>query len=377
MTFALYVHWPFCKSKCPYCDFNSHVRQSIDEARWRDALLLELERTATWTGKRNLTSIFFGGGTPSLMDPKTVESVIDKATQLWATTPSLEITLEANPNSVEASQFKNLKASGVNRISVGIQALNDVDLKALGRLHSTEEAMSAIKTACSIFDRVSFDLIYARPHQTLEAWKEELAQALTFNTEHLSLYQLTIEPGTAFATLHARGELKIPDSDLAADFYELTQEMMEAKGLPAYEISNHARVGAECQHNLVYWRYQDYAGVGPGAHGRVTINGEKIATQQKKAPETWLDAVFNQGNGNEPTVVITSAEQAEETLMMGLRLQEGVHLPNGITPFHPYINQPKLSLLIEQNLLTLSQDRLTATKAGRQCLNSVLQLLLV
>ena len=298
---SLYIHWPFCLSKCPYCDFNSHVRQSINEDAWEKSLIHELQRTAELTGSKSLQSIFFGGGTPSLMHPKTVGKIIETATTLWAPSENLEITLEANPNSVEVNRFKELRLNGVNRISVGIQALNDPDLKVLGRLHSAEEAMKAIGTACSTFDRVSFDLIYARQGQTLKAWEQELKRALEFGTNHLSLYQLTIEPGTAFATLYARGDLILPDDNLSADMFELTQSIMNAHEMPAYEVSNHARSGSECRHNLVYWRYQDYVGVGPGAHGRLTLDGKKFATRQKKSPEAWLKSIGISQNPSLPS----------------------------------------------------------------------------
>lgn len=378
-SLALYIHWPFCLSKCPYCDFNSHVRASIDEDRWQEGLLQELTQTAELTGPRRLTSIFFGGGTPSLMPPKTVAALIDQACQLWSPEPGFEITLEANPNSVEARRFQDFKTAGINRLSVGIQALNDPDLKALGRQHSAEEAIAALKIATQTFDRVSFDLIYARPHQTLNAWQEELERALSFSTEHLSLYQLTIEPGTAFAPLYERGELVIPDEELAADLYELTQERTEAAGLPAYEISNHARLGCESRHNLAYWKYQDYAGVGPGAHGRITLkDGVKLATKQLRAPETWLKQVFSLGHGHDESETIRSFEtQAQEALLMGLRLKEGIDLKKLPLPWPQLIDQKRLNPLIEAGFLILkNDDHLMATQAGRQRLNAILRSLL-
>ena len=299
---SLYIHWPFCLSKCPYCDFNSHVRQTFDEEAWQEGLLHELERYAdhikTWEQPYTLQSIFFGGGTPSLMQPQTVERLIDKALQLWGRDPSLEITLEANPNSVEVQRFQALRQAGINRLSLGIQAFNDTALKQLGRQHSTQEALKALEIACDIFSRVSFDLIYARPGQTLQDWQEELIKALSFGTEHLSLYQLTIEPGTAFASLYNRGELILPDEERSADLFEMTQAVMNNSQRPAYEISNHAKKGAECRHNLTYWTYQDYIGIGPGAHGRLTCGPlKKQATRQKKTPKDGCDPSRIKGMG--------------------------------------------------------------------------------
>lgn len=372
---ALYIHWPFCLSKCPYCDFNSHVRASIDENSWEEALLKELDHLARHIGPRHLTSIFFGGGTPSLMQPQTVGALIDRALHHWSTAPNLEITLEANPNSVEVGRFNDLRSAGVNRVSLGIQALNDADLKQLGRQHDTNEAITAITTAINIFERVSFDLIYARPHQNLDAWQEELARALSFGTEHLSLYQLTIEPGTAFAPMYERGELIIPGEDLAADLFELTQNQMAAAGLPAYEISNHARPGAESRHNLSYWRYEDYAGIGPGAHGRLTLPNGKVATKQYRAPETWMKAVRN-GSGEEESLFLSREAQATEALMMGLRLTSGLQLSN-LPPFHKAAINPKaLTILIDGGYLIQTDTTLKATSLGLQCLNAVLKRLL-
>ncbi|MFT6571373.1 MAG: oxygen-independent coproporphyrinogen-3 oxidase, partial [Sphingomonas echinoides] len=290
---ALYVHWPFCVSKCPYCDFNSHVRDSVDQAAWRDALLADLAYEAQALPGRRLGSIFFGGGTPSLMPPETVAAVIDAATTRWPAEPDIEITLEANPSSVEAARFADIARAGVNRVSLGLQALDDSALAFLGRAHDVTEGLAALDTAQAAFARVSFDLIYARPGQTLAAWEAELARALAFGTEHLSLYQLTIEPGTRFATEAAAGRIVIPDGDSAADLFEATRAMTAAAGLPAYEISNHARLGAESRHNLVYWRYRDYAGVGPGAHGR----RGGLATARHKKPENWISAVARNGHG--------------------------------------------------------------------------------
>ena len=374
---ALYIHWPFCLSKCPYCDFNSHVRASIDEDSWKEALLKELDHTAKRIGPRRLTSIFFGGGTPSLMRPQTVEALINEALRHWSATPGLEVTLEANPNSVEVSQFQELRNAGVNRVSLGIQALNDADLKQLGRQHDTNEAIAAIITAMATFERASFDLIYARSHQTLEGWGQELAQALSFGTEHLSLYQLTIEPGTAFAPLYERGDLIIPGEDLAADLFELTQSQMAAAGLAAYEISNHARPGAESRHNLSYWRYEDYAGIGPGAHGRLTLPEGKAATKQWRAPETWMKAVMK-GSGEEESLFLSMEEQTTEALMMGLRLTSGVRL-SSLSPLirGALINSKSLSALVKGGYLVITETVLKATPLGLQCLNAVLKQLLL
>jgi len=372
---ALYIHWPFCLSKCPYCDFNSHVRTSIDEDLWKKALVMEMDRIAQNLGSRHLTSIFFGGGTPSLMRPKTVEALISRALHHWSVAPNLEITLEANPTSVEVSRFQEVKQAGVNRVSLGIQALNDPDLKKLGRHHTTQEALLALATAMKIFKRVSFDLIYARPNQTLDSWKQELEKALAYGTEHLSLYQLTIEPGTAFAPLYERGELSIPGEDLAADLYEWTQAKTNAAGLPAYEISNYARPGAQSRHNLSYWKYDDYAGIGPGAHGRVTRGKDKLATKHYRAPETWLKKV-REGSGEEEALLLTPQEQATEALMMGLRLTTGISLANSPLFKHSILNQAALYALIQEGYLVMNETTLKATPRGLQCLNAVLKNLL-
>jgi putative oxygen-independent coproporphyrinogen III oxidase len=374
-TLALYMHWPFCLSKCPYCDFNSHVRASIEEDTWEEALLKELDHTANRIGSRTLTSIFFGGGTPSLMRPQTVDALIRRALHHWNASPNIEITLEANPNSVEVSRFQDLRQAGVNRVSIGAQALNDQDLKVLGRKHDAVEAIKAIETALKTFERVSFDLIYARPQQTQDAWAQELAQALSYGTEHLSLYQLTIEPGTAFAPLYERGELLIPGEDLAADLFEQTQTQMSTAGLPAYEISNHARPGAESRHNLSYWRYEDYAGVGPGAHGRLTLNEGKVATKQYRAPETWLKAV-KQGAGEEESVSLSPQEQTTEALMMGLRLTAGIDLAHYPELEASLMESRNLKMLMDGGYLLKTQTTLRATPLGLQCLNAVLKKLL-
>jgi len=325
--FGVYVHWPFCASKCPYCDFNSHVRAGgIEEARFLRAYQRELEHWARLAPGRTVSSIFFGGGTPSLMSPGTVGAILDAIARLWAVEAGAEITLEANPSSVEAGRFRGYRAAGVNRVSLGVQSLDDNQLRALGRLHTVEEARAAVDVARGTFDRVSFDLIYARPGQMLEAWRAELCEALALAGRHLSLYQLTIEQGTPFAELHARGRLVVPDADSARAFYDLTQEMAEGAGMPAYEISNHAVPGEECRHNLLYWRYGEYAGVGPGAHGRVVVDGTRHATVAERGPEAWAARVEAGGHGIADRTRLTRAEEADEMLLMGLRLSEGIDL---------------------------------------------------
>jgi oxygen-independent coproporphyrinogen-3 oxidase len=378
--FGLYVHWPFCRKKCPYCDFNSHVRDQFDEARWRAALLAELDHYAEPTAGRTVASIFFGGGTPSLMAPETTAAVIERVRRNWRLAEDAEITLEANPTSVEAGRFRGFRAAGVNRVSLGIQALDDPALHFLGRAHSADEARGAIAVAARSFDRYSFDLIYARPGQSLASWAQELATALDLAGDHLSLYQLTIEPGTAFHTAHARGDFALPDDDLAGALYELTQERLDAAGLPAYEISNHARPGHESRHNLTYWRYGDYVGVGPGAHGRLTADGAKLATRQRKAPEAWLAAVEAAGHGTEEVTPLARDQRGEEMLMMGLRLAEGIPRARfrdhwGAEP-ESVLAPDGLARLIEGGFVTLDTDRLRATAAGLQRLNAVLRLLL-
>ncbi|HVJ53605.1 MAG TPA: radical SAM family heme chaperone HemW [Aliidongia sp.] len=378
--FGIYVHWPFCLKKCPYCDFNSHVRVEIDEARWRRALLAELDHYAGLTGRRRVTSIFFGGGTPSLMAPATAGAVIERIARNWDLDADAEITLEANPTSVEAERFAGFRSAGVNRASLGIQALDDRDLRFLGRAHSAGEARAAIALAARHFARWSFDLIYARPNQTLEGWAAELDQALDLAGDHLSVYQLTIEPGTAFHTAHARGDFILPDDDLAGALFELTQDRLAQADMPAYEISNHARPGQASRHNLTYWRYGDYVGVGPGAHGRLTLDGIKHATRQKKAPESWLDAVESGSHGTEETLPLDPEARFEEMLMMGLRLAEGIPRRRFMDelgrPPEAVLDAEGLARLIEGGFVTLDQERLMATPAGRQRLNAVLGLLL-
>lgn len=318
--FGIYIHWPFCLSKCPYCDFNSHVAGAIDQPRWRRALLAELEWFAGQTPGRQVTSIFFGGGTPSLMEPATTAALIDRVAALWPVSPQLEISLEANPSTVEAGRFRDLRAAGVQRLSLGVQALDDADLRFLGRRHDLSEALAGLALAARTFDRFSFDLIYARPGQSVATWREELRRGLDMAGDHLSLYQLTIEEGTAFAPAHARGDFVLPEEDEAAAMFELTQELTAATGLPAYEVSNHARPGQECRHNLTYWLGGDYVGVGPGAHGR--LDGQ--AFRQHRAPEAWLELVERQGHGTRDREALDPDTRAEELVMMGLRLTDGL-----------------------------------------------------
>ncbi|WP_423606974.1 radical SAM family heme chaperone HemW [Sphingomonas sp. MS122] len=363
---ALYVHWPFCVSKCPYCDFNSHVRDVVDQEAWRKAMLADLAHEAALLPGRRLGSIFFGGGTPSLMPPETVAAVIDAATAAWAPAGDLEVTLEANPSSVEAARFADLAAAGVNRVSLGLQALDDDALVFLGRAHGVEEGLAALATAQRHFGRVSFDLIYARPGQSVAAWEAELTRALGFGTEHLSLYQLTIEPGTRFATLAARGELTIPGEDEAADLWEVTQSLTAAAGLPRYEVSNHARPGAESRHNLAYWRYTDYAGIGPGAHGR----RGGLATLRHKKPENWLAAVTRNGSGLQEETPLSDREAAMERLVMGLRLTEGIDLrdvPEGALDMAKVANANFVRYLFHFD------DRLAVTDAGMPVLEALLR----
>jgi oxygen-independent coproporphyrinogen-3 oxidase len=362
-------------SKCPYCDFNSHVRDRVDHAAWRTALLRELDHYADETGGRTLTSIFFGGGTPSLMEPATVAATIERAGQRWRFADDIEITLEANPTSVEAAKFAALGDAGVNRVSLGVQALNDADLRFLGRQHSAAEARAAIEIARRNFRRTSFDLIYARPGQTIAAWRDELAAALALAGDHLSVYQLTIEPETVFGAAFRRGELTVPDEDAAAALFELTQDVLATAGLPAYEVSNHARPGGECRHNLTYWRYGDYVGIGPGAHGRLTLGGEKVATRQHRAPEAWLAAVGARGHATRQRDAIPPRDRLMELLMMGLRTTEGVDRGRvsaecGRT-LEDALDRTKLGRLIDGEFLVLDDAGLRATTSGRQRLNAV------
>lgn len=374
--FGLYVHWPFCQAKCPYCDFNSHVSARIDQRTWAEAYITELGRYATQVPDRVLNSIFFGGGTPSLMHPDTVAAVIETARKHWTFANDIEITLEANPGSVEAGRFAGYRDAGVNRISMGVQALNDPDLKRLGRIHSVVEAQQAFDVARACFDRVSFDLIYARQNQTPQQWRDELRQALSMAVDHLSLYQLTIEEGTAFGDRYSRGKLRgLPSDESAAEMYEITQEICDQMGFPAYEVSNHARPGAQSLHNLIYWSYGDYVGVGPGAHGRMTINGQKFATESELTPGRWLRDVAA-GSGETARTLLTPQDMAEEYVIMGLRLVRGLDLTryqnlNG-SPF----SKEKLSYLEDLDMITVDGSQLIVSPKGRAVLNAVINELL-
>lgn len=373
---AVYIHWPFCKSKCPYCDFNSHVAAGIDQARWRRALLTELGHGANQTPGARVVSLFFGGGTPSLMDPETTTALIEGARRRWDCAPDLEITLEANPTSVEADRFAAFAAAGINRVSLGVQALDDDALKFLGRGHGTAEALKAVALAARFFPRFSFDLIYARPGQSRADWRAELGRALDHAGEHLSLYQLTIEPGTAFDPAWRRGDFALPDNDLAGALFEDTQEIMERAGRPAYEISNHARPGAACRHNLVYWRSGAYLGIGPGAHGRLGQRGLRRAIRTARAPETWLKRVETTGNGLEEDSTIAPSDRLSEVLMMGLRLTEGIARHRFRAEIgdeiEDVLDRAQLSSLIAGGFIVVDDDGLRATASGRQRLNAVL-----
>ncbi|MDP5219456.1 radical SAM family heme chaperone HemW [Ruegeria sp. 2205SS24-7] len=375
--FGLYVHWPFCQAKCPYCDFNSHVSSQIDQQIWIDAYLSELSRTAPALSGRVLNTIFFGGGTPSLMDPETVAAVIEAARKHWPVANDLEITLEANPGSVEAGRFAGFRDAGVSRISMGIQSLNDDDLRRLGRIHTVAEAGAAFDIARKCFDRVSFDLIYARQNQTLEDWSAELTQALSMAVDHLSLYQLTIEDGTAFGDRYARGKLRgLPEDDTAADMYLATQDICARHGLPAYEVSNHAHPGSESRHNLIYWRYGDYLGIGPGAHGRLTIDGQRYATETYRMPGEWVKAVKS-GSGDALRTPLSTAEQAEEYMMMSMRLSQGLDTARYTKLSGNPIDSHKLSQLVELGMVEQDGAILRATISGRPVLNAILRELMV
>jgi oxygen-independent coproporphyrinogen-3 oxidase len=371
--FGVYVHWPFCAAKCPYCDFNSHVRhQPVDQPRFVSAFLTEMAEARRLSGPRTVTSIFMGGGTPSLMDPATVEAVLTGIAKFWHVPDGIEITMEANPSSVEATRFRGYRAAGVNRVSLGVQALNDRDLKFLGRLHNVEDALKAIGLARDIFPRMSFDLIYARPNQTVEDWEQELKQAVSYAVDHLSLYQLTIEEGTPFYGLHKAGKLIVPDGEQSAVLYEATQEITEGFGMPAYEVSNHAAPGAESRHNLTYWRYGDYAGIGPGAHGRLGMGRNKIATATERKPEEWLKLVEEQGHGMIDQEVLGLDEQADELLLMGLRLKEGIDLVRWQSLSGREPDPDREQFLIEHGFIErLGNSRLRCTPAGMLILDAV------
>jgi len=373
---ALYIHWPFCLAKCPYCDFNSHVRERIPQARFAQALRTELAWEAARLGRRPLASIFFGGGTPSLMDPSTVADLIADATRLFDPLTDLEITLEANPTSVERGKLAAFREAGVNRASLGIQSLDETALRLLGREHSGPQAVAALEAARATFPRVSFDLIYARPGQSVAAWQAELHQALALCADHLSLYQLTIEPGTGFEALHRRGELVLPDDELAAELYVATAEACARHGLLPYEVSNLARPGAESRHNLAYWRYADYAGIGPGAHGRITLGGELVATRRHRAPEPWADRVERQGHGSTAEERIGPRDRAREMLLMGLRLTEGIDAERFAArtgmALEAALDPDVLGQAQEAGYLTHAAGRLAATAEGRLRLDSLL-----
>lgn len=371
--FGIYVHWPFCAAKCPYCDFNSHVRhQPVDQPRFVQAFLREMATMRRLTGSRSVTSIFMGGGTPSLMAPETVDTILNGIARHWHVPDGIEITMEANPSSVEAERFRGYRAAGVNRISLGVQALNDRDLKFLGRLHDVADALKAIRLARDIFPRMSFDLIYARPNQTVEDWDRELKEAVSYAVDHLSLYQLTIEEGTPFYGLHKAGKLIVPDGEQSAVLYEATQEITEREGMPAYEVSNHARPGSESRHNLTYWRYGDYVGIGPGAHGRLTTGGAKIATATERKPEGWLALVEAEGHGMVDQELLEREAQADELLLMGLRLKEGIDLARWNSLSGRDLDPDREQFLIDHGFIErLGNSRLRCTPAGMLILDAV------
>ncbi len=374
--FGLYIHWPFCEAKCPYCDFNSHVAREIDQSRWCIAYLSELDRIAALTPGRVLRSVFFGGGTPSLMAPDTVAAILERVSQHWTPANDIEITLEANPGSVEADRFRAYAQAGVNRISMGIQALNDPDLRRLGRIHTVSETHTAFDIARNCFDRVSFDLIYARQDQTLKDWQAELTTALSMAIDHLSLYQLSIEPGTAFGDRFARGTLRgLPIEDTAADMFEATQEICDAAGMPAYEVSNHAKPGSESRHNLIYWQAGDYAGIGPGAHGRLTLTRRRHATEAWSQPDKWLRQV-ECGMSDKVDTLLGSDEQADEYLMMGLRLTDGIDLRRYAALRGAPLCETTISDLAAMDLVKVADDRLYTTLRGRMVLNAIIERLL-
>jgi len=371
-SLAVYIHWPFCKAKCPYCDFNSHVRDAVDQARWRKALLRELGTMAEKLPGYTVTSIFFGGGTPSLMPPETAEALIRRVHEVWPVAPNIEITLEANPTSVETHTFPNFKAAGINRVSMGVQSFDDKELTFLGREHSSKEALAAIALAQKTFDRYSFDLIYARPHQSVATWKKELEEALPLTRGHLSLYQLTIEENTAFHHAYAKGGFTLPDEETSETLYRLTEEMTAAHGLPAYEVSNYAAPGQESRHNLSYWEGGEYVGIGPGAHGRICIDGKRIATQTLKSPERWLSQVEEKAHALEVWQEIDPKTEMEERLMMGLRLSSGVDWGE----FKNIIDEKKRAFFMAQGLLENNPEKLQVTLKGRLLLNTLVAELL-
>jgi oxygen-independent coproporphyrinogen-3 oxidase len=375
--FGLYLHWPFCQSKCPYCDFNSHVAARVDQSRWLSAFEAEIDRVGALTEGRVLNSVFFGGGTPSLMDAATVQGILDRVRSTWTLANDVEITLEANPGSVEIGRFEGYARAGVNRVSLGIQSLDPDDLRRLGRMHSVADAGLAIAVAQSVFDRISIDLIYARQDQTLSAWRDELRRALDFGTSHLSLYQLTIEDGTVFGQMHARRLLHgLPDEDLAADMFELTQEVTTAAGLPAYEVSNHARPGDESRHNLIYWRMGDYAGIGPGAHGRLTLGSQRVATEAERMPAVWLDRTLMRPGAAERADHLGNEDRATEYLMFALRLREGASLARFADLAGGPLAAAALEELVSLRLVQHDADRIRTTDKGVMMLNAILRRLL-
>lgn len=374
--FGLYLHWPFCQSKCPYCDFNSHVASHVDEARWLYAFQSEISRYGQLTSGRHLRSIYFGGGTPSLMSPDLVSGILQAVRATWALSNDCEVTLEANPGSIEVGRFQGYRDAGVNRISMGFQAMNDVDLRRLGRMHSVTEARQAFDIARHVFDRVSFDLIYARQDQSLEGWRSELRQALSMGVDHLSLYQLTVEDGTFFGERFAKGQLRgLPNEDLSVAMFETTQALCEAAGLPAYEVSNHARPGSESRHNLVYWRGGDYVGIGPGAHGRITLGSQRNATVSERLPGEWLQRVETTGNAEESRESLTGQEAAAEYLMMGLRVSDGISRDR-FRKMGGDERREVLQDLCAQGLLFISEETVRTTATGRLLLNEVVRCLL-
>ena len=375
--FGVYIHWPFCLAKCPYCDFNSHVRAEVNQTAWRKALLTEIRETAALTGPRRVDTVFFGGGTPSLMPPETIAAIIAEIDTVWGLKKGAEISMEANPTSVEAGRFAAFSDAGVNRLSMGIQALNDADLKALGRMHSVAEAIKAFDIAKKFFNNVSFDLIYARQNQTLSDWQVELEKALDMAVDHLSLYQLTIENGTRFGQLFERGKLRhLPDENTATDMYFATQEICNTAGMAGYETSNHARNHAQSQHNLIYWRYGDYAGIGPGAHGRLTINGQRIATSTHLLPEKWLSQIEKTNHGRNGWEVLSNTDQSIEYLMMSMRLDEGSDLRRYTDLAGHPLPSDAVNLLLEANLVENLNGRLKTTVKGKPLLNAILRELL-
>jgi putative oxygen-independent coproporphyrinogen III oxidase len=375
--FGLYLHWPFCQSKCPYCDFNSHVAAAMDQSAWLKAFQMEIDRVGALTQGRVLNSVFFGGGTPSLMQPALVQGILDRVRATWTLANDVEITLEANPGSVEAARFDGYAKAGVNRVSLGIQSLDPDDLRRLGRMHSVDEARAAIAVAQSSFDRVSIDLIYARQNQTLAAWRDELHRALEFDTSHLSLYQLTIEEGTVFGQMHAKNLLRgLPDEDLAVGMYELTQEIATAAGRPAYEVSNHARPGDESRHNLIYWRMGDYAGIGPGAHGRLTLDSRRFATESERMPAEWLQKMLAQPGSAERVERLSDEDRASEYLMFALRLKQGASLDRFAALAGGPLSASKLDEVQNLGLLKRDGDVIRTTESGVLVLNGVLRVLL-